>query len=89
MATVKEILNLAKPYVVKTELGLNTNNSWGFGGAVKDVYTLENGYTIQTGVASYRHSPSVKFTNLRNEKGTILTENKGNILNFIHQTFKK
>lgn len=39
---------------------LNTNNGWGFGGAVEDVFTVK-GYKVTLGKACYRHLPSENF----------------------------
>ena len=40
--------------------GINTNNDWGFGGAIKDVY-IKSDISVTIGRACYRHTPSTKF----------------------------
>lgn len=39
----------------------NTNNDWGFGGAIGTQYVFKNNVQIRTGKACYRHLPSAKF----------------------------
>lgn len=43
----------------------NTNNAWGFGGAVGKEYTLENGFSIVHAKACYRHIKPTSFIQLR------------------------
>lgn len=42
------------------EKDVNTNNPWGFGGAIMDVFT-KGGIVVKLGRASFRHAPSVNF----------------------------
>ena len=42
------------------EKDINTNNSWGFGGAIKDVYTKDT-IRVVIGIAYYRHAPATPF----------------------------
>ena len=89
MSTVKKSLltKIVKSKAVKIERK-NTNNAWGFGGAVKDVYYLPNTEnTIHIGHASYRHMPSAAFINLRDESGRIITESENEIFEYINSIF--
>lgn len=50
-----------KASVIKTT-GHNTNNSWGFGGAIYTRMEYSNGVVIEYGHACFRHAPSQPFT---------------------------
>ena len=39
---------------------INTNNDWGFGGAIKDVYE-KDGISVSIGTAYFRHAPKETF----------------------------
>lgn len=51
----------------------NTNNDWGFGGAIKDVYDITDTISIHTGIACFRHTGTTPFINLR-MNGNIIAE---------------
>lgn len=40
----------------------NTNNAWGFGGAIGKSFKFKGGVEIRSGVASFRHLPPHHFT---------------------------
>ena len=70
----RELLNLANSLSTNVLKNVNTNYGWGFGGAIKTVYTLPDNFSIHSGKAYYRHlSPSV-FVNLRDSDGSIVSE---------------
>lgn len=66
----------------------NTNNGWGFGGAIKTVYELPEGYSVHDGTAYYRHAKPEKFINLR-KNGCILTEVPKEILREVTKLLKQ
>jgi len=45
--------------------GINTNNGWRFGGAIKDVYN-KGTITVTIGTAYYRHIKPEKFIKINN-----------------------
>lgn len=47
----------------------NTNNAWGFGGAIGTKYTLKNGYYIRKGRAYFRHIKTESFTKYYDSTG--------------------
>lgn len=64
----KEIISKLEPYLISVQKKVNTNNSWGFGGAIKDVYQYKVGdieFSIHTGKAYTRHGGTYPFFNLR------------------------
>lgn len=82
------IIDSLKPYLIRKEEDINTNNSWGFGGAIKDVYYYEvEGieFSIHVGRASTRHSGSFRFFNLRNSYQNICSESPTKINIFVSQ----
>jgi len=71
--------------VVDVQKNVNTNNAWGFGGAIKTIYTLANGFTIHKGTAYYRHAKPEKFINLRTSEGTIVAEGKKEMESYLNK----
>lgn len=69
-------LNKQLQNVATNVLHLNSNNDWGFGGAIKDVFSIEGGYTATIGIACYRHLPSSKFYKLQNDKEILIDTSK-------------
>lgn len=60
--------------IVSTE-EFNTNNAWGFGGAVGTQTNYVSGVYKRTGKAYYRHLPPAAFTTFYNSKGQRLMDN--------------
>lgn len=54
--------------------GFNTNNDWGFGGAVGTQFNFKNDVHIRVGRASYRHLPSSLFTAVYHDGKRIIDE---------------
>lgn len=83
-----KLIDLIKPISEKIERGVNTNNAWGFGGAVKDIYHLKplnklgQKLTVHKGIATYRHLESQQFINLR-ANGIILHEGIKSIVEYL------
>lgn len=44
-----------------TVVEFNSNNGWGFGGAVGKRYTLKNNIVVTIGEACFRHTGTTKF----------------------------
>jgi hypothetical protein len=57
----------------KVERNINTNNSWGFGGAVKDVYT-KGKIIVNIGVATQRHTGQFPFITISKDNNRIFDE---------------
>jgi hypothetical protein len=60
----KDVLHHAKSVVE-----FNTNNGWGFGGAIGKRYFFRNGSKLTIANACYRHLPSQKFYQLSDASG--------------------
>ena len=45
---------------IKTK-NFNTNNAWGFGGAIGTETTYDNGTICRKGIACYRHAGTSRF----------------------------
>ncbi len=86
--TKTQLLKVLEPYIVKTQQ-LNTNNDWGFGGANKKVYSLNNQMSLHDGSASFRHAPSQRFFNLRDSKGFIVTEKLKDIIMILSKDYSE
>lgn len=70
--------------------GINTNNDWGFGGAIKDIYEKDN-ISVTIGTAYYRHFKPEKFIRINNP-GCIFDEfdtssNQAKAINIIKDLF--
>lgn len=72
---MKELMRLIEKIAISISK-VNTNNAWGFGGAIKTVYHLSNGTSVHKGKVCYRHAPSTTFINLRDSNGNILLDGK-------------
>lgn len=70
----KTLRDFLEKNAVSIERKVNTNNGWGFGGAIKTIYHLNSDYSVHTGTAYYRHARPSRFTNLRDEFGSIVHE---------------
>lgn len=62
---------------------MNTNNAWGFGGAIKTRYYLKDDLFVDIGFACYRHLPSQTFINIKDDGGNILCEGKEDVSAFL------
>lgn len=47
----------------------NTNNSWGFGGAIGKEWVFSSGWKVRSGRACYRHTGTTPFTAVYNPEG--------------------
>lgn len=82
----KRLIDIIKPFIVSEET-LNTNNGWGFGGAIKTVYRLnKDNITLHIGYACYRHLPSENFINLR-RNNVIIHEGIRNVVKYFRDTY--
>lgn len=63
-----------KDQIVSTS-EFNTNNSWGFGGAVGTQINYRSGSYARMGSASYRHLPPARFVCFYNSDGDRLLDN--------------
>ena len=61
---------------IKSTTNFNTNNAWGFGGAIGTETVYANGYKIKTGRYCYRHTGTSSFVNYYNKKGDSITKEK-------------
>lgn len=62
MSKLTEYLKLKEFTVTKD---INTNNDWGFGGAIKDIY-IKGDIQVTIGTAYYRHARPEKFIRINN-----------------------
>lgn len=63
----QEIIESLEPYLVNLKTNVNTNNAWGFGGALKDIYEYNyegTPFSIHVGIASTRHAGTSRIFNL-------------------------
>lgn len=75
---MKEFMTIVKTKAIKVEK-YNTNNSWGFGGAVGKRYIFKDGTSLVKASACYRHLPSKPFARFEdNEDNRVFCDNKKN-----------
>jgi hypothetical protein len=67
---------------------VNSNNAWGFGGAVKTIYYL-NGFEIHIGKCYYRHLSAKKLNVLYDNENKIVTNNLKKINEFVNSYINK
>jgi hypothetical protein len=62
---------------------VNTNNAWGFGGAIKDIYHLPGGVEIHIGTVYFRHAPEERFVRMYKKHGVYGEGSQKAIENFL------
>ena len=84
----KAIVNSARKLIVSTK-NSNTTNAWGFGGHVKEIHTLTNGYTLHHGKQYYRHSKPSDIFQLNDQNGLYVESDNKKIQAFINLELEK